>query len=145
MPHRLDAVLLEEITAADEHRLAARLVVRPGTAFSDAAGNLPGHVGPEILAQAIATLSGYRALRARSGSPEIGLLLGVRSYRTTASEFQPGDELDVEVIESSEDEEGRAVFNGTISRAAQVVASGTLTVFQPRDGGFLDQECARDV
>jgi len=52
--------------------------------------------------------------------------------------------FDVEVIESSEDEEGRAVFDGIIRRGGQVVASGTLTVFQPADDSFLDRECARD-
>jgi hypothetical protein len=36
------------------------------------------------------------------------------------------------------------VFDGTIRREGQVVASGTLTVFQPADDSFLDRECARD-
>lgn len=144
LPHRHDAVLLDLITLADEHRLAASLVVRPGTAFSDASGNLPGWIGPEIMAEAISALSGFRSLNRRGRAAGIGLLLGVRGYTATAGEFRPGEQLDVEVVESSEDEEGRAVFDGIIRRGGQVVASGTLTVFQPEDDSFLDRECARD-
>lgn len=144
LPHRHDAVLLDVVTGAEDHRLAASLVVRPGTAFSDASGNLPGWIGPEILAEAISALSGYRSLKAHGHAAGIGLLLGVRGYTATAGEFHPGEQLDVEVIESSEDEEGRAVFDGIIRRGGQVVASGTLTVFQPEDDSFLDRECARD-
>lgn len=144
MPHRHDAVLLDEITHVDDQRLVARLAVRPGTAFSDASGCLPAWVGPEIMAEAIASLSGYRSLLARSRPAEIGLLLGIRAYRSTADAFRPGEQLEIEVLESSEDEEGRAVFDGTIRRAGQVVASGSLTVFQPRDRSFLETECARD-
>ena len=36
-----------------------------------------------------------------------------------------------------EDEDGRAVFDGRICRAGEVLASGTLTVFQPPDDSFL--------
>lgn len=144
LPHRHDAVLLDVVTGAADHRLTASLVVRPGTAFSDASGNLPGWIGPEIMAEAISALSGYRSLKAHGHAAGIGLLLGVRGYTATAGEFRPGEQLDVEVIESSVDEEGRAVFDGIIRRGGQVVASGTLTVFQPEDDSFLDRECARD-
>jgi predicted hotdog family 3-hydroxylacyl-ACP dehydratase len=144
LPHRADAMLLDEIICADVHRLQARLVVRPATAFSDAAGNLPGWVGPEIMAQAIAALSGRRSLLRHGRPAPIGLLLGVRSYAMAEGEFRCGETLQVQVVESSEDEEGRAVFDGSISRGDTVVATGTLTVFQPPDDSFLDRECARD-
>lgn len=144
MPHRADVVLLDEVTFASDARLRGRLVVRPGTAFSDAAGNLPGWVGPEIMAQAIAALSGRRSLLRHGRPAPIGLLLGVRSYAIEEGEFRCGETLQVEVVESSEDEEGLAVFDGSIFRGDTVVATGTLTVFQPPDDSFLDRECARD-
>jgi len=68
----------------------------------------------------------------------------VRSYAIEEGEFRCGETLQVEVVESSEDEEGLAVFDGSISRGDTVVATGTLTVFQPPDDSFLDRECARD-
>lgn len=143
--HRGDAALLDEICREDERSLEARVVVRAGTAYSDSAGHLPAWVGPEIMAQAISALSGLRSLR-QSGRPAaIGLLLGVRSYRAAVEEFRSGEVLDIEVVESSVDEYGMAVFDGRIRRAGQVVATGKLTVFQPPDDSFLEQEFARDA
>ena len=144
LPHRHDAVLLDEVTHAGDSRLAARLVVRPGTAFSDPSGNLPAWVGPEIMAQAVAALSGLRSLRSVGKPAPIGLLLGVRSYESSAGEFRCGESLLVEVIESSQDAQGWAVFDGRISRDGAVLASGTLTVLQPLDDSFLERECARN-
>jgi len=144
IPHKHDAVLLDEIRHADGNRVTAVATVRPGTAFSDAAGNLPGWVGPEIMAQAVAVFSGCRSLRDRGESAEIGLLLGIRDYESAVAEFRIGDQLQIEVVRSSEDEEGRGVFDGSISMAGAVVASGTLTVFEPKDGSFLEAERARD-
>ena len=143
IPHKHDAVLLDEIRHADGNRVTAVATVRPGTAFSDAAGNLPGWVGPEIMAQAVAAFSGCRSLRDRGESAEIGLLLGIRDYESTVAEFHVGDQLQIEVVRSSEDEEGRGVFDCSMSMAGAVVAAGTLTVFEPRDGSFLDAERAR--
>jgi predicted hotdog family 3-hydroxylacyl-ACP dehydratase len=144
VPHRDDAILLDEILGVGEGRLEARLVVRPGTAFSDAAGNLPSWAGPEIMAQAVAALEGRRSL-ARHGRPAaIGLLLGIRSYVVLGGDFCRGESLHVGVVESSADAEGLAVFDCTIARSGEVVASGALTVYQPPDDSFLDVECARD-
>ena len=144
IPHKHDAVLLDEIVDAGANRVTAVATVRPGTAFSDAAGNLPGWVGPEIMAQAVAAFSGCRSLRERGESAEIGLLLGIRDYESAVAEFHIGDLLHVEVLRSSEDELGRGVFDCSISMAGAVVAAGTLTVFEPKDGSFLEAERARD-
>lgn len=140
IPHAGKAVLLDEIRAVSGHRLVASLRVRPDTSFSDASGNLPAWVGPEIMAQAIAAISGHRS-RLRDGrAAAVGLLLGVRQYETVVSEFRPGEELSVEVIESSADEEGRGVFDCTILRSQEVLAVGTLTVFQPEDNSWFERE-----
>jgi len=143
VPHRLDALLLDEVTQVTADTLEARLVVRPGTAFSDEFGNLPAWAGPEIMAQAISALSGHRSL-ARSGKPAaIGLLLGVRAYASPRGDFHCGDVLRVSVTQSSE-EGGWAVFDCTIcGSAGEQLAAGTLTVLQPPDDSFLDAECAR--
>jgi predicted hotdog family 3-hydroxylacyl-ACP dehydratase len=143
--HRGDAVLLDEISCGDDKRLEARFLVRSGTAYSDHAGHLPAWAGPELMAQAISALSGLRSLRSFGRPAPIGLLLGVRSYRAIVGEFRCGEALQVEVAESSKDEDGMAVFDCRICRAGEVVASGTLTVFQPVDDSFLERECARNA
>ena len=142
LPHRNDALLLDAITAVDAGHLQARLAVRTGTAFSDAQGSLPAWVGPEIMAQAIAAFSGQRSMRECGRPAAIGLLLGIRSYACTVADFRCGEMLLIDVRESSEDEAGRAVFDGTITRDGIVVASGRLTVFQPPDDSFLEREMA---
>ncbi len=142
--HSGEAMLLDEVRRVEESRLEVRLVVRPGTSFSDASGNLPCWVGPEIMAQAVAALSGYRSLRDSGRPAAIGLLLGVRSYQAVQQEFLVGESLDVEVVESLREDDGRAVFDCRISRTGECVASGTLTVFQPLDGSFLAGESERD-
>lgn len=143
VPHRFDALLLEEVTKLAADALEARLVVRPDTAFSDELGNLPSWAGPEIMAQAISALAGHRSL-AQTGRPAaIGLLLGIRSYQAPRGDFRRGEELRVSVTQSSE-EAGWAVFDCVICGAAgEQLASGTLTVFQPPDDSFIDAECAR--
>ncbi len=144
IPHKHDAVLLSEILHADSDRLTAIAIVRFGTAFGDGSGHLPGWIGPEIMAQAVAAFSGCRSLRERGDSAEIGLLLGIRDYSSTTVEFRVGDRLQIEVVRSSEDEEGRGVFDCTIAMDGAAIAAGTLTVFEPKDGSFLESERMRD-
>ena len=144
IPHQHDAVLLSEILHADGDRLTAVAMVRSGTAFGDVSGDLPGWIGPEIMAQAVAAFSGCRSLRERGDSAEIGLLLGIRDYSSTTAEFRVGDRLQIEVVRSSEDEEGRGVFDCTIAIGGAAIAAGTLTVFEPKDGAFLESERMRD-
>jgi predicted hotdog family 3-hydroxylacyl-ACP dehydratase len=144
IPHQRDAVLLDAILHADEERVTASLTVRPGTAFSDENGNLPGWVGPEIMAQAVAAFAGCRSLRRRGETAEIGLLLGIRDYTSTVALFAGGEQLMVDGVRSSEDEQGRGVFDCRILRAGVVVAAGTLTVFEPTDGSFLEAERNRN-
>jgi predicted hotdog family 3-hydroxylacyl-ACP dehydratase len=143
--HRGSAALLDEICRYDETSLEARVVVRPGTAYSDRFGHLPAWAGPELMAQAISALAGQRSFRAHGRPAAIGLLLGVRSYRATVDEFRSGEVLLVEVTESFEDEDGMAVFDGRIRRAGELIASGRLTVFQPPDDSFLEREYARNA
>lgn len=144
LPHQHDAVLLDEIVRVDAAGLEASLTVRPGTAFSDAAGNLPGWIGPEIMAEAIAALAGHRSLEAHGRPAEIGLLLGIRGYECAVDEFRIGDRLVVEVTQSWDDEEGHAVFDCVLKSAGRTLASATLNAFQPTDGSFVARECARD-
>jgi predicted hotdog family 3-hydroxylacyl-ACP dehydratase len=127
IPHVGDAVLLDEIRdSGKDDRLSAALVVRPGTAFSNPDGSLPGWAGVEILAQvvaAFATLAG----NAPSGPAAVGLLLGVRGYRCTLDCFWPGMRLDADIVESTSDGRGLGVFDGTLMSGGELVAAGILS------------------
>lgn len=145
VPHRGDALLLDRIVAADASMLIASLRVRAGTAFSDGAGALPGWAAPEIMAQAVAAYAGCIAQRERRCKAELGLLLGVRDATTTVDAFRPGDELRVEVACSSSDDEGRGVFDcRLLDHAQRVVATATLTAFQPPNAEVLQRLLAAE-
>ncbi len=137
IPHRGAALLIERVLRADGTRLVAALTVRPGTAFSDPDGTLPAWMAPEIMAQAIAAYAGCKSLAERGSAAPLGLLLGVRHLRVALERFAPGDELQVEVLCTSSDEEGRGVFDCELRTAAAVAATATLTVFQPQDARTL--------
>jgi predicted hotdog family 3-hydroxylacyl-ACP dehydratase len=133
IPHRGDALLIDRIDEMDGKRLLASLTVRRGTAFSDSHDRLPGWAAPEIMAQAVAAFAGCRSLRRGERPMPMGLLLGVRQFRLDVEAFGPGEELRVEVLCTSADDEGHGVFDCKLHSAAGTVAVATLTAFQPQN------------
>ena len=131
LPHVGDAVLLEQVVTVRSDGLTASMTVRPGTAFSQPDGSLAPWAAPEIMAQAV---SAFANLENRQGAaPALGLLLGVRDLHVSSGPFPVGAELQVEVTESTRDQDGSGVFNCRRSRDDAVVAEGKLTVLQPDD------------
>jgi predicted hotdog family 3-hydroxylacyl-ACP dehydratase len=133
IPHRGDALLIDRIVAMDGKRLEAALTVRHGTAFSDARGELPAWVAPEIMAQAVAAFAGCRSLQSGGHAVSMGLLLGVRRLELAVEAFRPGEDVRVEVVCTSSDEAGRGVFDCELHTAAGLAAAATLTAFQPQE------------
>jgi predicted hotdog family 3-hydroxylacyl-ACP dehydratase len=138
LPHRGAALLLDRILSADDQQLVAMCSLgERHTPYDGTDGHLAAWVGPELMAQAVAAFAGCRRLRHERPAADIGLLLGVRDYVVHRDEFVAGDEIRVQVVCSSEDEAGRGVFDCRLSVGEQVAASGTLTVFQPENAGFI--------
>ena len=129
IPHQGEALLLDRIEAADADSLVASLTVRTGSPYSLPSGALASWSGPEIMAQAVSAFATFHT--GRPWSPKPGLLLGLRAYRSEIDDFPPGARLAVEARESSRDAEGRGVFDCFIRMNEKLLASGTLTVFQP--------------
>ena len=122
VPHRGEALLIETIDAVRPDGLVASLVAREP---------LPAWAGPEIMAQAISAFATWRD--GPPYRPRPGLLLGVRSYRSSATGFGRGARLTVDVRESTRDDAGSAVFDSHLSMDGSPVAEAMLTVFQPED------------
>jgi predicted hotdog family 3-hydroxylacyl-ACP dehydratase len=122
VPHGGEALLLEAIDAVYPDGLEASLVPRDG---------LPAWMGPEIMAQAVSAFATWRD--GPPYHPKPGLLLGVRRYRSEATEFARGARLRVRVRESTRNEAGSAVFDSSVSVDGRDVAHGMLTVYQPDD------------
>jgi predicted hotdog family 3-hydroxylacyl-ACP dehydratase len=137
VPHKGNAVLLDEVIRVDDAGLTAGFRVRAATSFSDENGNLPGWVGAEIMAQAVAAFAGYESHRDRGQPAELGLLLGVRNFRSVVDCYRLGQSLLVEVSPSSRDDDGTGVFDCNITYDNEILASGRLTVWQPRNADEL--------
>ena len=129
VPHTGEALLLESIEWADAACLVASLTVRPNSPYSLGNGALAGWSGPELMAQAVSAFATLHA--GRPWLPKPGLLLGLRTYDSDTAEFPAGLKLSVEARESTRDAEGRGVFDCSIRMDDKLLASGTLTVFQP--------------
>ena len=137
IPHRGDALLIDRIVALDDRRLQARLVVRAGTAFSDEQGALQPWAAAEIMAQAVAAFGSCRALVELGRTAPLGLLLGVRQLDVRVESFLPGQDVRVDVLCTSSDEEGRGVFDCELHVGQVLAATATLTAFQPREAEVL--------
>ena len=61
----------------------------------------------EIMAEAIAAYAGCRSLRRTGRRAAIGLLLGIRDYRSEVARFAPGARLIVETVRVPADEWGK--------------------------------------
>jgi predicted hotdog family 3-hydroxylacyl-ACP dehydratase len=144
IPHRGDALLIDRIVAMEGPRLEALLTVRAGTAFSDARGDLPAWIAPEIMAQAVAAYAGCRSLLERRQAMPMGLLLGVRELELAVNAFRVGEDVRVEVLCTSSDDAGRGVFDCELHTDSGVAAAATLTVFQPQDPAVLRALLATD-
>ena len=129
VPHQGDALLLDCIDAVRPDGLVASLIVRGEQPSGRERRSLPAWMGPEIMAQAISAFATYR-----SGPPYLprpGLILGIRKYDSSVTEFKHGSRLAVNVRESTRDAAGRAVFDSTLCMNGAEIATGMLTVYQP--------------
>ncbi len=139
LPHDPPMVLLDRATAYDESTLLAEVDVRKDSLFCGDDG-IPGWVGIEYMAQAVAAHAGYQG-RLEGQTPEIGYLLGTRSYECTVPAFPLGETLHVR-IESLYVEMGLGAFACRIDMG-ETVATATINVYQPEDGEVPGMDAGR--
>ena len=132
LPHEHDAVLLSEVWSVDALVTCARARAGSANAFVADGEAWPSWLLIELLAQVVAASAGLRDRQAGS-RPRLGLLLGVRDFRSAVGTCANGDMLDLSVRESSRDADGTGVYDGEVRVAGACIASATLTVFLPPD------------
>lgn len=132
LPHDPPMVLLDRAVSYDEQSLLAEVEVRQNSMLCGIDG-VPAWVGIEYMAQAVAAHAGFRA-RLKGAPPEIGYLLGTRTYTCSVSNFPVGVILTVR-IESLFTEMGLGAFACSIE-ADDISASATINVYQPPDGAL---------
>ncbi|WP_242392195.1 ApeP family dehydratase [Anaeromyxobacter oryzisoli] len=127
VPHRGRMLLLDELVAFDGQRALCRVRLQRDSTFVEG-GAVDAVIALEYMAQAVAAFAGMRG-RAAGRPPRIGFLLGTRELVLSVDRFAVGDELMVEVAHVwGEDQLG--VFDCTVSRGGEKVASAALNVYQ---------------
>ena len=136
VPHQQRMCLLDRLLDVGEEHLRAEVTPRADDLFADTAG-IPGWVGLEWLAQAIAAWAGVQ--RAVGGEPPmIGFLLGARRYQCARPYFTFGQPVSVEVFLDFRADNGLGAFHGKLLDSDnQVLANAMLNVFQPTSDDAL--------
>ena len=145
LPHRGTMLLLDRVVDYADGRLVAEYAPRADAWYADAAGNMPGWLGVELMAQAVAAQVALG--KRQAGLPlKMGALLGTRAYRMAApatGSFAAGDALRIRVEENFRDAGGLAAYDCAIERDDETLASATLKVYEPDDfGDFLQGAAA---
>lgn len=105
LPHAEPMVLLSRIVATAETWLEAEVDHRQPTVFSQANGDTPAWVALEYMAQTVAAYAGLKR-RQRGREPNVGFLLGTRSFDVNVPCFKHGEAVRIKVkpvLESDND------------------------------------------
>ncbi|GAC1320645.1 MAG: hotdog family protein [Collimonas sp.] len=137
LPHSGVMVLLDRLLEVGPEDLRAEVSIRPDSMFCDG-HSVPGWVGVEYMAQAIAAYAGYTA-QLRCETVKIGFLLGTRRYEASCPGFAVGSLLKIHVHRILQADNGIGSFECQIRAGSEQLASATITVFQPADAAvFLE-------
>ena len=131
VPHRGSMLLLSRITGynLEERRLEAEYLITESCLFFDPQiGGVPGWVGFECIAQAIAALSGIRGLE-KGVKPRIGYILSVSKMQVFLPVLKSGSTI---VIKAKELDcvDLVSTFDGQIFLEGEKALEGTLTVME---------------
>ena len=129
LPHAGTMVLLDSVASVDDDDLCAVVAIRPDSMFCDGAA-VGAWVGIEYMAQAIAAHAGWLARR-RGDGVTVGFLLGSRKYDAAVPRFAVGTVLHVHAHRALQGDNGLGAFECRIEEEGSIVATATVTVFQP--------------
>lgn len=132
VPHSGRMMLLDRFVRDGEGWAEAELRIGEDRLFCEPGKGVPGWIGIEYMAQAVAMYAGLRSRR-QGREVEKGLLVGTRRYECAVEYFPVGSLLLVRIEEEILD--GPAgVFTCTISdRKGDILAESRLNVYVPED------------
>jgi predicted hotdog family 3-hydroxylacyl-ACP dehydratase len=131
LPHRRSMLLVDRLLEATDEMVRVEAVVKRGSCFVTEEG-LPGWVGAELMAQAMACWSGWQQLRL--GNPaRLGFLVSLRRYECSLPFFPIGSHLVIEARPEFVADNGLAAFFCTIFLEDREVARSQVNSFQPAD------------
>src|SRR6185503_2245797 len=127
LPHGPEMTVIDRLVEYSPQRSVATVVVTEQSPLFLRSG-VPGWLGIEFMAQAIAAHAGFEA-RLRGEPPAIGFLLGTRAYESEVGEFTSGSRLAV-TVEPVVTEGRLAAFQCSIS-TDRIVAKAIVNTYQP--------------
>lgn len=131
IPHDGAMSLLDRGLEADEDSLTAEVTIHGNSMFCRD-GSVPGWVGIEYMAQAIAAWSGWQS-HLRGEPPRLGFLLGSRRYNNSRSGFAVGETLSIHVRRQYQSDNGLGQFDCCIHISGAEVAKAAITVYEPQN------------
>lgn len=137
LPHRYGMCLLDTLLEVGDEHLHAATTPRQDSLFACADG-IPGWVGLEWLAQAVAAWAGVQAV-AKGGTPRIGFLLGTRRYQCQTQHFAFDQPIRIEVELDFRADNGLGAFRGRLlNKRNEPLGFATINVFQPESETALE-------
>ena len=127
LPHSGPMRLLARVLSHDAERTVCALDPGASELFRAAAGNVPGWLALEWMAQCIAAHGGLIA-RAAGRKPSPGMLVGAKRVGLERRAFDPGEKLEVEARFTGS-AGALASFACALRAGAEVVATGSLSVY----------------
>ncbi|WP_221793294.1 hotdog family protein [Oceanobacter mangrovi] len=139
VPHSGTMSLLDDVISYGSDSLTAMVRVHPGAEFfactATGSRGIPGWLGIEYMAQAIAAWAGSQA-KAAGGKASVGFLLGSRKFSSSCDFFPVGAELTIKVERLLQDANGLGSFECSLSFIDPLThkpqqQQARLNVFQP--------------
>lgn len=132
LPHRGTMLLLDRLRDFCSESTIAEYTPRHNAWYADHSGSMPGWIGIELMAQAIAAHVGM--IKLRSGlPPKQGVLLGTKRYHSSVASFLPDIPLLVHVSMIYSDVGGLGAYDCRITSGVNDLATATLKVYEPKD------------
>jgi predicted hotdog family 3-hydroxylacyl-ACP dehydratase len=130
--HAPPMLLVDRILAVEDRRVRAEYTVAGDGLFFQPGRGLPAYVGLEIMAQTVSAWDGLRR-RAAGREPQLGFLLGCRSYACTVDWFAAGEQLLIEAASLLDEGEMRSFDCRIEAATGRTLASAVMNVYRPDD------------
>lgn len=126
IPHSGAMVLVDDIVEKKDDFISVKTLIKYDNPFLQD-GKFPTFNTLEIMAQSLVV---YRGLNDKSSNARLGFLLGARRFEIIKPNLNIGDELITKTY-ISEDFDGMGVYESSVYVDGKLVASASISVFNP--------------
>lgn len=126
IPHSGVMVLVDDIVEKKDDFISVKTLIKYDNPFLQD-GKFPTFNTLEIMAQSLVV---YRGLNDKGSNARLGFLLGARRFEIIKPNLNIGDEL-ITKTHISEDFDGMGVYESSVYVDDKLVASASISVFNP--------------